>query len=126
EQTDPRTRNKLFTGNNYEHVQQALDKLRPLAARYQATLSNLALAWLIAQRQTSAIVGASNAKQAAQNAKAADVHLCTRDLELIDAIGRIVTDDLDDNPALWNSAPVVQRALLKLGRMLKWLTGITR
>ncbi len=99
---DNRSKNKLFQGENYQRAQQALDKLRPIAQRHQTSLANLALAWLIAQPQTNAIVGARNAEQAAANALAADIQLSADDLQEIDAIGRIVTDHLDDNPVMWN------------------------
>lgn len=98
---DNRAKNKLFQGENYERAQQALLKLRPIASRHQASLGNLALAWLIAQPQTNAIVGARNAEQAAANAKAADIQLSADELKEIDAIGRIVTDHLDENPVMW-------------------------
>ncbi len=99
---DNRSKNKLFQGENYERAQQALDKLRPIADRHQVSLANLALAWLIAQPQTNAIVGARNAEQAAANALAADLQLSPDELKEIDGIGRIVTDRLDDNPVMWN------------------------
>ena len=99
---DNRAKNKLFQGENYERAQQALEKLRPIASRHHTSLGNLAIAWLIAQPQTQAIVGARNAQQAAANALAADIQLSADDLQEIDAIGRIVTDHLDDNPVMWN------------------------
>ena len=99
---DNRSKNKLFQGENYQRAQQALDKLRPIADRHQASLANLALAWLIAQPQTNAIVGARNKEQAAANAIAADLQLSPDELQEIDAIGRIVTDHLDNNPVMWN------------------------
>lgn len=99
---DNRSKNKLFQGENYEQAQQALDKLRPIADRHQVSLANLAIAWLIAQPQTNAIVGARNAEQAAANALAADLQLSPNELKEIDHIGRIVTDCLDDNPVMWN------------------------
>lgn len=99
---DNRAKNKLFQGENYDRAQQALDKLRPIAQRHQISLASLALAWLIAQPQTNAIAGARNAKQAAANAEAADIQLSPEELEEIDAISRIVTDHLDDNPVMWN------------------------
>ena len=98
---DNRAKNKLFQGENYERAQQALEKLRPIASRHHTSLGNLAIAWLIAQPQTQAIVGARNTEQAVQNAKAASIQLSTSDLEEIDAIGRIVTDHLDENPVMW-------------------------
>lgn len=99
---DNRSKNKLFQGENYERAQQALDKLRPIADRHQVSLANLALAWLIAQPQTNAIVKARNAEQAAANALAADLQLSPDELKEIDDISRIVTDRLDDNPVMWN------------------------
>ncbi len=99
---DNRAKNKLFQGENYVRAQQALEKLRPIADRYQVSLANLALAWLIAQPQTNAIAGVRHADQATDNAKAAAIKLSPEDLAAIDAIGRTVTDHLDDNPIMWN------------------------
>lgn len=103
---DHRVANRLFQGENYERAQQALDRLRPIATRHQTTLGNLALAWLIAQPQikplANAIVGARHADQSRQNAQAAEIQLSATDLAEIEAIGRTVTDRLDDNPVMWN------------------------
>ncbi len=100
---DIRAKNRLFAiKENYERVQTALDKLRPIAEGKQCSLAQLAIAWLIAQPQTNAIVGARNAEQATANAKAADVKLSEDELAEIDAIGRIVTDKLDDRPVMWD------------------------
>lgn len=101
EEGDHRAKNKLFKDENYERVQQALNKLRPIAEHHQSSLAQLSLAWLIAQPQTNAIAGARNAEQASQNAKAAEVKLSGEELQEIDAIGRLVTDHLDDNPVMW-------------------------
>ena len=100
---DHRSNNTLFSiKENYERVQTALEKLRPIAERKQCTMAQLAIAWLIAQPQTNAIVGARNAKQATANAKAADVKLSSDEIAEIDAIGRIVTEHLDDRPVMWD------------------------
>lgn len=100
---DHRAKNKLFANkDNYDRVQQALDKLRPIAERHDCTLAQLSLAWLIAQPQANAIAGARNPQQAIDNAKAADVRLSEEDLKEIDAIGRFVTDPLDENPVMWD------------------------
>lgn len=99
---DHRAKNKLFQPENYQRVQIALDKLRPIAARYQTTLGNLALVWLISQPQTNAIVGARNPAQATENAQATEIKLSAEDIAEIDAIGRNVTDYLDNNPVMWN------------------------
>lgn len=99
---DNRADNKLFQGENYQRAQQALDKLRPIAERNQCSLAQLSLAWLICQPKTNAIVGARNEEQVRQNAQAADIELSTDDLKEIDDIGRIVTDNLDDSPVMWD------------------------
>lgn len=102
EEGDNRKDNKLFQGDNYKRSLAAVDKLRPIAERHQCSLAQLSLAWLIAQPQTNAIAGARNAEQAIANAKAAEVQLSAEELSEIDAIGRSVTDHLDDNPVMWN------------------------
>jgi len=99
---DNRAKNKLFQGENFERAQQALEKLRPIADRHHCTLAQLALAWLIAQPQANAIAGARHPEQAIANAQAAAVQLKSEDLQEIDAIGRIVTDHLDDRSVMWN------------------------
>jgi aryl-alcohol dehydrogenase-like predicted oxidoreductase len=102
DQNDNRSDNKLFQGENYQRAQTALDKLRPIAERHQCSLAQLSLAWLIAQPQTNAIAGARNAEQSTQNAKAAEIQLSASELAEIDAIGRLVTDHLDDSPVMWS------------------------
>ena len=100
---DHRAKNTLFSINeNYERVQTALEKLRPIAEKKQCTIAQLAIAWLITQPQTNAIVGARNAEQTTANAKATNVKLSSDELAEIDAIGQIVTDYLDDRPVMWN------------------------
>lgn len=99
---DIRSKNKLFQPPLYDKAQAALDQLRPIADRYHTTLGNLALAWLIAQPQTTAIVGARNVDQAKENALAAAVSLSADDLAAIDTISRTVTDHLPSDPVMWN------------------------
>ncbi|MGF1512602.1 MAG: aldo/keto reductase [Elainellaceae cyanobacterium] len=104
EEGDIRRKNKLFKGEHYQRAQAALDELRPIADRYGCSLAQLAIAWLIRQPQTSAIVGARNGSQAVQNAQAAEVSLSDDDVAAIDRIGRQVTDHLDQNPVMWDFA----------------------
>ncbi|MEH1888330.1 MAG: aldo/keto reductase [Nostoc sp.] len=99
---DNRAKNTLFQGDNFEHAQQALQKLRPIALVHNCTLAQLALAWLIAQPQTNAIAGARYPEQALDNVLAAQIQLSAAQLAEIDAIGRIVTDHLDNSPIMWN------------------------
>ena len=98
---DHRFRNKLFQPENYERVQKALERLRPIATANHIILAQLALAWVISQPGTCAIAGARNPEQAVQNAAAANVRLSEEDIEAVDDIGKMVTDQLDDNPVMW-------------------------
>jgi len=100
---DHRSKNKLFANkDHYQRVQNALEQLRPIAESYQCSLGQLAIAWLISQPQTNAIVGFRNTKQAQQNTQAAQINLSPEDLAKIDKIGRTVTDHLDDSPVMWD------------------------
>jgi len=101
EEGDHRAKSKLFKPENYARVQLALNQLLPIAERHQVSLGNLALAWLIAQPQTNAIVGARHTQQSLENVKAAEIKLSAEELKEIDTIGRTVTDHLDDNPVMW-------------------------
>ncbi|SKB16219.1 Aldo/keto reductase [Planktothrix sp. PCC 11201] len=100
---DHRSKNKLFADKeHYQRVQNALDQLRPIAEGYHCTLGQLAIAWLIAQPQTNAIIGFRNTEQAQQNTLATQIPLSPEDLAEIDKIGKTVTDYLDDSPVMWN------------------------
>ncbi len=98
---DHRSKHKLFKGENFKRVQQALNRLRPIADRYGFSLGQLALAWVIAHQGMCAIAGARNAEQVLQNAKATEGHLSDTDLKEMDTISRSVTDCLDANPDMW-------------------------
>ena len=98
---DHRSKNKLFQPENYQRVQQALARLRPIADQLGVNLGLLALAWVTSHRGVCAIAGARNAEQATMNARAAEVSLSPSTLTQIDQIGRLVTDYLGKNPVMW-------------------------
>ncbi len=99
---DHRKGHRLFQADIYPRVQAALERLRPIAGRNGVSLGQLALGWVIHHSGVCAIAGARNAVQAAENAAAAALALPADDLAEMDAIGRTVTDGLDDNPVQWN------------------------
>ena len=99
---DHRVQNRLFLPDNYARILTALDRLKTISEKYDITLGQLALAWVISQPNTCAIVGARNSNQAIQNAKAMKVTLSDDDLNVIDQIGKSVTDHSDDNPVMWD------------------------
>ena len=101
EEGDHRSQNRLFQSDHYPRVIEALERLRPVAQERQITMAQLALAWLMAQPQTSAIVGVRRPDQIQDNAGAMTVSLSKQELDQIDAIGKTVTDFLDDNPVMW-------------------------
>lgn len=101
EKGDHRAKNRLFSPDNFQRAQKALDELRPIADKNSASLGQLALAWVISHANTCAIAGARNADQVVQNAKAADLVLSKDDLTRMNETGQIVTDYLDKNPVLW-------------------------
>jgi aryl-alcohol dehydrogenase-like predicted oxidoreductase len=101
-QGDIRANNKLFQPDAYARVQEALTKLRPIADRKGVTLGQLALSWVTSHSGTCAIAGARSASQASENAMAGSIVLSNEELSEIDAIGRGVTDYLDENPVMWN------------------------
>lgn len=96
-----RSRHILCEADHYERVQVALEQLRPIALRHHVTLSQLALAWLIAQPQTLAIAGARTAAQIIDNAKSMHVKLSAADLAEMETIGRRVTAHLPASPVMW-------------------------
>jgi myo-inositol catabolism protein IolS len=101
EKGDHRAKNRLFQADNFKRVHQALDRLRPMSEKLGVSMGQLALAWVVSHPGTFAIAGARNSVQAAANARAADLALSQDDLARLDKIGRVVTDELDDNPVMW-------------------------
>jgi aryl-alcohol dehydrogenase-like predicted oxidoreductase len=99
---DHRRSHRLFQPDIYPRVRAALERLQPIAERNRVSLGQLALAWVIRHPGVCAIAGARSAAQAAENARAATLALSSADLVEMDAIGRTVSDALDDNPVQWN------------------------
>lgn len=91
---DNRGDSKYYQGENLNRINAFLDELRPLAAAREATLAQLVIRWTI-QRPgiTIALVGARDARQAVQNARAMDVRLSAEDIAFID--GRLAALKLD-------------------------------
>jgi aryl-alcohol dehydrogenase-like predicted oxidoreductase len=80
--TDPR-----WQPGNFEKNLDAVEQLRALAASKNATVSQLALAWLLAQRDYLVpIPGTRSPQRVAENVAAADLQLTAADLERISAI----------------------------------------
>jgi aryl-alcohol dehydrogenase-like predicted oxidoreductase len=69
-----------FKPKTLPRVQAALEQARPMASAYGVSLANLAVAWVTsAPGITAAIVGARDAAQATENARAAAIRLADAD-----------------------------------------------
>ena len=99
---DTRADNLLFQSPHVEAATQALAAMAPIAARYGRPLAHLALAWLHNQPGVAAIVGARTARQAHDNAAAADLRLDPADQAALDALGAAVYAPLADQPMMWS------------------------
>jgi aryl-alcohol dehydrogenase-like predicted oxidoreductase len=83
---DLRRGHASFTPENLKKTGAMLDRLRPVADRHGLTLSQLVIAWTIAQPGlTHALVGARTPQQAVENAKAGSAELPPGDLTEISA-----------------------------------------
>ncbi|MDP4256536.1 MAG: aldo/keto reductase, partial [Bacteroidota bacterium] len=83
---DTRAGNKFYKDENIRRVNAFLESLRPLAEEKKAGLSQLVIRWTIEQPGiTIALVGARDARQAEQNARAIDITLTPEELRGINA-----------------------------------------
>lgn len=84
---DWRRRNKHFQQPAFSVNLEFVDRLRPIAARNDLTLPQLAIAWVLRRPEvTSAIVGARRPDQIEGTAPAADVDLSDADVRDIDEL----------------------------------------
>jgi aryl-alcohol dehydrogenase-like predicted oxidoreductase len=81
---DHRANVKFFKDENIKRTDDFLQKIKPLADEKGATLGQLVIRWTIEHPGiTVALVGARNAGQSKQNAKAIDVKLSGEEIEFI-------------------------------------------
>jgi aryl-alcohol dehydrogenase-like predicted oxidoreductase len=81
---DTREGNMYFSDENISKVNAFLNKLQPLAKEKKATIGQLVIRWTLEQPGiTIALVGARNAAQAVENAKAGDIQISSEELAFI-------------------------------------------
>jgi aryl-alcohol dehydrogenase-like predicted oxidoreductase len=81
---DTRKGNRFYSDENISRVNDFLNKVGPLAREKKATVGQLVIRWTIEQPGiTIALVGARNATQATENAKAGDIQLSSGELAFI-------------------------------------------
>ena len=83
---DLRRDNPRFAGDALSKVEALLAKIQPIAAKHRATVSQVVIAWTLAQPGlTHALCGARTPEQVEENAKAGDLVLSAEDVKTIDA-----------------------------------------
>ncbi|MBX7256597.1 MAG: aldo/keto reductase [Candidatus Hydrogenedentes bacterium] len=92
---DARAERPWFQPQNRKRVLDMLEAIRPIADGHGVTLSQLTINWVFSQKGlTTAIVGARDEKQVAENAKAAEFTLSEDELktirEAVEALGEPV------------------------------------
>lgn len=86
---DGRSRVPLFQSPHYEGALDVVEKLRPFAEKYDVTLAQLAIRWVIQQKGiTAPIVGAKNPTQVLDNVKACNFVISDEDFKAIDKISQ--------------------------------------
>jgi aryl-alcohol dehydrogenase-like predicted oxidoreductase len=83
---DQRKDNPRFSVGNRQKAKDFSDAIRPVAARHDASIAQVVIAWTLAQSGiTFALCGARNPAQALDNARAGTLRLSVDDLKAIDA-----------------------------------------
>ncbi|MEY8351966.1 aldo/keto reductase [Lachnospiraceae bacterium 54-53] len=78
---------KWFQPEHMPKVMDFLDQLEPLCRKYECTVANLAMAWILAQGDRIILLsGATTQEQLGANTKAGELELSSRDIEWIRAI----------------------------------------
>jgi len=70
-----------------------VDVMRPIAARHNATVAQVALAWLLSQPAVSSvIIGAKTPEQLADNLDASKLELTTEDLQALEEVSKLAPE----------------------------------
>ncbi|MGH9558473.1 MAG: aldo/keto reductase, partial [Bryobacteraceae bacterium] len=82
-----------FPPMDLEKTHKIVDVMRVIAKNKQATVAQIALAWLLAQPfMTSLIIGARNETQLKDNLGSVNVKLDSAELEQLDAVSRLAPE----------------------------------
>jgi len=81
---DTREGNRFYSDDSIRQVNLLLDEIKPIAEKYNATLAQLLINWTIHRPGVSCVlVGARNAEQVVDNARALDFSLSNEEMEII-------------------------------------------
>jgi len=90
---DVRRFNRFFKQNNLQRALRVVDSLKEIAAKYDATPAQIALAWVVYHPNVIAIPGARSVSQVEENAAAADIRLSEDDYNFLSAAADRYRDD---------------------------------
>lgn len=77
----------IFQGEQFQRTLEIVDRLKEIAGQKNTTLSNLALAWLLAQEGiVSVIPGGKRKERILENVKASEIELTEKELTIINDI----------------------------------------
>ena len=94
---DFRQQKLLFKPHNLKLEQPLLEKLASVALNHNATVSQIAIAWTVAQNgMSSAIVGTQNIGHFEENIRAADISLSQNEISEIDELSKNIISQLHD------------------------------
>jgi myo-inositol catabolism protein IolS len=111
----------LFQPEHYGACLEAVERLRPIAARHGLTLAQLAIAWLTRRPGVStALLGARTTAEIEENAAGVGAEPGATDLAAVDAIGAAVFAALPEYPDMfrnWERSELQRRRYARLGRL---------
>jgi aryl-alcohol dehydrogenase-like predicted oxidoreductase len=82
---DVRAHNPLFKAGVFEENLALVEKLKPIAAKYDRPLAQVAVNWLLAKKSVATVIcGARNASQVEENTRAVEWTLSEEDVNYID------------------------------------------
>ncbi|MFP4057321.1 MAG: aldo/keto reductase [Candidatus Brocadiia bacterium] len=103
---DSRSKNRRLTPTEFPQVQKVLDALEEVAGRYEKTMAQTAIRWLLDQEGiTAAIVGASRPEQVERNIQALDWSLQPEDWQRLADVSWPLSKDLQPHDTMWGWHP---------------------
>ncbi|MFC1806189.1 aldo/keto reductase [Planctomycetota bacterium] len=107
---DSRSHNRRLTDEDFPQVLEVLGVLEEVAAKYDKTMAQTAIRWLLDQPGiTAAIVGASRPEQVDQNLGALDWSLDPDDWQRLADVSWPLSEGLKPHDTLWHWHPRVPR-----------------
>jgi myo-inositol catabolism protein IolS len=118
---DKRPTTVLFQPGNYERCLEAVEALRPIAARTGLTVPQVAISWLLGRPGlTTGLLGARTVREIEENADGAPWHLDAEDAAAADAVTRAVFESLPRVPDMfqnWQNWELQRRRYEQTGQL---------